>query len=91
MSEQAKPLKAKTAFIIIQAESGNYYALNTLDTQIEVEAPATLHDMKIGCQEIRDAIYRNDIVDSVKAALTPKAEETVSSSIRGALEERDIL
>lgn len=97
MTEEVKetaevtPIKAKTAFMVIQGENGAFYALNGLSTPVDVEHVATLQDMKIGCQEIRDAIYRTDIVNSVKALLEPKAEETVSSSIRGALEERDIL
>lgn len=91
VQEEKKSIQAKTAFIVIQTANGSYYALNQLDTPIDVQHVASLQDMKVGCQEIRDAIYRTDIVNSVKAALEPKAEETVSSSIRGALEERDIL
>lgn len=94
MSEEAtekQPIKARTAFMVVQAPNGSYYALNQLDTPVDVDHMATLQDMKIGCQEIRDAIYRTDIVNSVKAILEPKQDEPVSSSIREALDERGIL
>lgn len=84
-------IQAQTAFMVVQGPNGAFYALNQLDTPVDVARVATLQDMKIGCQEIRDAIYRTDIVNSVKALLEQKGEETVSSSIREALEERDIL
>ena len=86
-----EPIKAKTAFMVVQALNGTYYALNQLDTPVDVEHMASLQDMKVGCQEIRDAVYRTDIVNSVKAILTPKEPEPVSSSIREALDERGIL
>lgn len=89
--EEKPTIQAVTAFIVIQATNGTYYALNQLDTPIDVQHVASLQDMKVGCQEIRDAIYRTDIVNSVKAILTPKTEEPVSSSIREALDERGIL
>lgn len=92
MSEEStEKIKAKTAFIIVQDVNGGFYALNSLDKEIEVERPATMQDMKIACQEIRDAVFRADIVNSVKAIFEAKQQETVSSSIREALEERDIL
>lgn len=90
MSEK-ESIKAKTAFIVIQTESGSYYVLNKLDTPIDAQHLASLQDIKVGCQEVRDAIYRNDIVNSVIAGLAPKPVETVSSSIREALDERGIL
>lgn len=84
-------IKARTAFLIIQDLNGGYYALNTLDKQVNVEKAATLQDMKVACQEIRDAIYRADIANAIKGILDEKSEEPVSTSIREALEERDIL
>ncbi len=86
-----EPIKAKTAFMVVQAPNGSFYALNQLDTPVDAEHLATLQDMKVGCQEIRDAIYRTDIVNSVKALFAPKPEEPVASSIREALDERGIL
>lgn len=92
MSEETnETIKAKTAFIVVQDLNGGYYALNSLDKSIEADHPATLQEMKVACQEIRDAVYRADIVNSVKAIFEAKQQETVSSSIREALEERDIL
>lgn len=77
-----EPIKAKIAFMVVQASNGSYYALNQLDTPVDAEHLATLQDIKVGCQEIRDAIYRTDIVNSVKALFAPKLEEPVASSIR---------
>ena len=69
---EVKKIKARTAFIVIQAENGSYYALNSLSTPIEAQAPASLQDIKVGCQEIRDAIVRTDIVNSITALFTQK-------------------
>ena len=84
-------IKAKTAFMVIQAENGGYYAINNLDTALDIQHLATLLDIKAGCREIGDAFLRNDIVAALKPLLAPKPEETVSSSIRESLEERGIL
>lgn len=78
MSEN-EAIKAKTAFIVLQSENGAYFALNSLDKKIEIERPASLQDIKIACGEVRDAIVRADITNSILTALTPKvAPEAVS-------------
>ena len=84
-------VKAITAFMVIQAENGAFYAVNDLNTELDVQRKATLLDMKTGCREIGDAFIRTDIVNSVKALFAPKPEEPVASSIREALDERGIL
>lgn len=72
-------IKAKTAFIVLQSENGAYYALNSLDKKIEIERPASLQDIKVACGEVRDAIFRADVTNSILTALTQKtAPETVS-------------
>jgi len=94
MSEEIveKPVvKAITAFMVIQAENGAFYAVNDLNTELEVQRKATLLDMKTGCREIGDAFIRTDIINAVKGLLTPKSEEPVATSIREALDERGIL
>lgn len=91
MSEEKEVIKAITAFMVIQAENGVFYAVNDITSELEVQRKANLQDIKFGCREIGDAFLRTDIVNAIKPLLAPKPEETVSSSIREALDERGIL
>lgn len=84
-------IKAITAFMVIQAENGAFYAVNDLSSELEVQRKSTLLDIKTGCREIGDAFLRTDIINSIKGILDQKPGETVSSSIREALDERGIL
>lgn len=83
MSEEIEKEKMKgiTAFIVVQGEGGNYFAINDLTVDLDVERRASLQDMKLACEEIKEAIVRNDIVTALKAALDQKPEETEPVSI----------
>lgn len=91
MDEEIQVIKAITAFMVIQAENGSFYAVNDITSDLEVQRKANFQDIKTGCREIGDAFLRTDIVNAIKPLLAPKPEETVSSSIREALDERGIL
>ena len=71
MSEN-EVIKARTAFIVLQSETGAYYALNSLDKKIEVERSATLQDIKVACGEVRDAVFRADITNSIASLFAQK-------------------
>lgn len=91
MSEEKEPITAKTAFMVIQNENGMYYAVNDLESPINVQFKASVQDIKIGCREIVDAVARTDMYNLINAVLAQNPQETVSSSIREALDERGIL
>lgn len=92
MSEQIKP---DLAFLIIR-ENGVFKAVTDLSTEMDTSEAkaASLFDMKIACREILSAIDRNDILVGIRSLLdnyVQKPAEPVATSIREALEERDIL
>lgn len=84
-----------TAFIVVLRPDGSYYATVDLSTAIEVEREATRYEIKRGCSDILDVINQSDTAkmaaDMVIQALTPPEPETISGSIREALDERGIL
>ena len=65
-------IKARTAFVVIQNEAGSYFAINSLDKKIETQHPASLQDIKVACTEVRDAIFRADLTNSIMSVLAPK-------------------
>ena len=85
----------ETAFIIIRREDGAFYATTDLSQVFKVKRPANRQDVKHGCQDILDVINHADVANAsaelILRQLMPKPEETVSGSIREALDERGIL
>ncbi len=85
---------ATTAFIIIKQNNNDWYATADLSTAITVDREATVDDIKHGCQDIVDSMNQNAIAYQVMALLKPIVEDSddsVASSIKQALQERDIL
>jgi hypothetical protein len=84
-----------TAFIVVLRQDGSYYATVDLSTAIEVERDATRYEIKRGCSDILDVINQSDTAkmtaEMVIQAITPLQPETISGSIREALDERGIL
>ena len=84
-----------TAFIVVLRQDGSYYATVDLSTAIEVERDATRYEIKRGCSDILDVINQSDTAkmaaEMVIQAITPPQPETISGSIREALDERGIL
>ncbi len=84
-----------TAFLVVKRHDGSYFATADLDEVSELERAANRQDMKHGCRDILDIINYSDeanmTADLLLQVLAPKAEETVSGSIREALDERGIL
>jgi len=83
-----------TAFIIIKQNNNDWYATADLSTAITVDREATVDDIKHGCQDIVDSMNQSAIAYQVMALLKPIVEDSddsVASSIKQALQERDIL
>ena len=85
-----------TAFLIIKKESGDWYATAELGMKPNIQRPASMEDIKHGCQDIVESMLQTNIAFTVTNMLkgylaTPEAEKDVSSSIREALAQRDIL
>ena len=84
-----------TAFLIVKRQDGSFFATADLGEAIKIDRVANRQDMKHGCRDILDIINHSDEANMtaslIMQLLEPKQEETVSSSIREALEERDIL
>ena len=84
-----------TAFLIIKRQDGSFYATTNLGYSLKVERAATRQDVKHGCRDILDILNYSDeanvTAEAVFKLLQPKQEETVSGSIREALDERGIL
>ncbi len=84
-----------TAFLIVKRQDGSYFATADLGEPIKIDRVANRQDMKHGCRDILDIISYSDEANMtaglILEILKPKAEETVSGSIREALDERGIL
>jgi hypothetical protein len=84
-----------TAFLVVRRKDGTYYATPLFNEPVEVENVATRGDIKHGCQEILEVISQTDtaqlLADLIIDRLQPAPAETVSGSIREALDERGIL
>lgn len=84
-----------TAFLIVKRQDGSFYATTNLSHSFKVERVANRQDLKHGCRDILDIINYSDeanvTAEAVSRLLQPKPEETVSGSIREALDERGIL
>jgi 2-keto-3-deoxy-L-rhamnonate aldolase RhmA len=90
----SEPLKVETAFIMVKGEDGVYTAFTDLTMPIEVNNQPTRQDIKTACVEILDSIRRDDITLSIINQLAQNPLDSIeeaNSSIRQALEERDIL
>ncbi len=85
---------AETAIILIKRFDGSWVASNDLSIILEVERYSHRDDVRAACRDLLDSMDRTDLADEVVAKLlenTPSAPEPLSSSIRQALKERDIL
>jgi hypothetical protein len=84
-----------TAFLVVKRQDGSFFATANLGETINIDREATRQDMKHGCRDILDIINYSDeanmTVELLLDALAPKEAETVSGSIREALDERGIL
>lgn len=84
-----------TAFLVVKRQDGSFFATANLGEAINIDREATRQDMKHGCRDILDIINYSDeanmTVELLLDALAPKEAETVSGSIREALDERGIL
>lgn len=96
MSEETTtPPVYATAFLIIRRTDGGFFATADLGEPLTVDRVANRQDIKHGCRDILDIINYSDeasvTADLLLDLLKPPAEETVSGSIREALDERGIL
>jgi len=73
MTEETK--KARIAFTVIQDDRGFYSVLNDVNEKVEVERQANLLDIKVACGEIREALLRNETINSVMGILAQKEAE----------------
>lgn len=93
MSEEAA--NNATAFLVVKRQDGSFFATANLGEPINIDREATRQDMKHGCRDILDIINYSDeanmTIELLLDALAPKEAETVSGSIREALDERGIL
>ena len=84
-----------TAFLIVRRQDGSFFATADLGEPINIDRVATRQDMKHGCRDILDIINYSDqsnmTAGLIMVILKPEEEETVSGSIREALDERGIL
>ena len=69
MSEKKK---AKIAFTVVQNPSGFYEVLTDAPENVEVERQPSIVDIKLACIEIKDAILRNEVINSVLGILAQK-------------------
>lgn len=87
--------KDATAFLIVMRKDGSFFATADLAEPVSIERAANRQDMKHGCQDILDIINYSDQANMTAGLIMelskPKEEETVSGSIREALDERGIL
>lgn len=88
------PIKVDTAFIMVKDVNGTYTAFTDVTIPLEIANTPTRQDIKTACLEILDSIRRDDIVMSIMAQIAQKPQDSIeeaTSSVRQALEERDIL
>ncbi len=64
-------LAVESAFIVFKREDGSFFATTDLSTIATVAKPATVFDVKHGCQEILDTIKTDIIAAAVQSALAP--------------------
>lgn len=94
--EQEKALpEYEAAFIVVRRPDGTFFATSDLTLAVEVRRTANRQDIKHGCQDIYQLIVQSDqafiTLEGIQELLTPAPQETISGSIRGALDERGIL
>jgi hypothetical protein len=71
MSEETtEKQKEAAAFIIVKKHDGSFYATVDLSTQLELDGPPTRLDIKHGCQDILDAVHREEVASSIMNLLT---------------------
>ena len=89
-----EPVEVETAFIVIKDADMGYMVVRDLTQPFTVTRTVTTRDIKFGCQDIVDAIVREDTVAAVTQRLAQNNQsesERTASSIRQALAEKGIM
>jgi biotin-(acetyl-CoA carboxylase) ligase len=87
-------ITGETAILLVKEADGGFLAITDIGVDLEVERPANRADIKQACQEILDALHRDTLSEEIVNKLQKMGQtdsEKAASSIRQALEERDIL
>jgi biotin-(acetyl-CoA carboxylase) ligase len=87
-------ITGETAILLVKEADGSFLAVTDIGIDLQVERPANRADIKQACQEILDALHRDTLSDEIVNKLHKMGQtgsEKAASSIRQALEERDIL
>lgn len=58
-----------TAFLVVRDKDGFFSALTDLTTDVALERPATIQDIKFACYELLEAITQNSVSNAVMAKL----------------------
>ncbi|HET7110186.1 MAG TPA: hypothetical protein VFI41_04900 [Gemmatimonadales bacterium] len=70
---EKEPIKAITAYLVVQMPDGSYVAFTDANTPLELEREATLHDIHAGaCQTQRDVMIMHmtqNVVQNTVAAM----------------------
>lgn len=89
-----EPVEVETAFIVIKDAELGYMVVKDLTQPFIVSRAVTVRDIKFGCQDVVDAIIREDMVTAISQRLaqnTQSESERTASSIRQALAEKGIM
>jgi len=87
-------VSVETAFLVAKRSNGTYFVTTNLNTEFEIEHPATNLDVKLGCSEILDVLKNDEMATLFLARLAANGQsesEKAASSIRQALSDKGIL
>ncbi|MFJ3271063.1 hypothetical protein [Streptomyces sp. NPDC086776] len=78
-------LKARTAFVIVQHENGEWEAINDLSKPVTAEHPASVLEMKFGASEVV-----SDIEASKLAAITAHQLMAMTAQMQQAAQNKSL-
>ncbi|MFJ4739021.1 hypothetical protein [Streptomyces sp. NPDC088775] len=78
-------LKARTAFMIVQHENGEWEAISDLSKSVTAEHPASVLDMKFGASEVV-----SDIEASKQAAITAHQLMAMTAQMQQAAQNKSL-
>ncbi|AZM47754.1 hypothetical protein DMB38_19965 [Streptomyces sp. WAC 06738] len=80
-----KPIKCRTAFVVVQHENGEWEAVSDLSTAVNPEHTASVIEMKFGASEVV-----SDIEASKQAAITAHQLMAVTAQMQQAAQHQSL-